>query len=59
MDYAFTQFDLARLYANVFSGNGASVRVLEKIGFAYEGTMAKSVWKDGRFIDELVYAVVR
>jgi RimJ/RimL family protein N-acetyltransferase len=48
-----------RVYANVLSGNAASVRVLEKTGFVYEGTMAKSVWKDGRSIDELVYAVVR
>ena len=59
VEYAFSQFDLTRVYANVFSGNAASARVLEKTGFAYEGTMAKSVWKEGRAIDELVYAVVR
>ena len=59
VEYAFFRFDLMRVYANVFSGNAASVRVLEKTGFVYEGTMAKSVWKDGRSIDELVYAVVR
>ena len=47
VDYAFTQFDLARLYANVFSGNGASVRVLEKIGLVYEGTMARAYGRTG------------
>ena len=58
-EFAFAEFDLIRLYANVFDGNAASVRVLEKAGFSYEGRLAKSVVKDDRVIDELVYALVR
>ena len=58
-DFAFRQFDLLRLYAYVFDGNQASVRVLEKAGYAYEGRLASSIVKDERVIDELVYALVR
>ena len=59
VEYAFEQFDLVRIYGGVFAGNQASVRVLEKAGFTYEGRMSKSVVKDGRVIDELMYAIVR
>ena len=57
--YAFANFDLCRLYAHVFDWNGASARVLEKAGYAYEGRMRKSVTKDGQTIDQLMYAMIR
>jgi [ribosomal protein S5]-alanine N-acetyltransferase len=58
-EYAFEQFDLLRLHAYVFDGNAASVRVLEKAGYVYEGTLTASITKDDAVIDELVYALVR
>ena len=58
-DYAFRRFDLCRLYAYVFEGNDASARVLEKAGYVFEGRMRKSVTKEGKTIDQLMYAMVR
>src|SRR5262245_48755961 len=58
-DYAFANFDICRIYAGVFEGNPASARVLEKVGYKFEGRMSKSVTKDGETIDELIYATVR
>jgi ribosomal-protein-alanine N-acetyltransferase len=58
-EYAFTHFDLARIYATVFEWNPASARVLEKAGYKYEGRLRKSVMKDGKVIDQLLYALVR
>jgi RimJ/RimL family protein N-acetyltransferase len=58
-DYAFAQFDLVRLYATVFEWNPASVRVLEKSGFTFEGRLRKSVVKDGKTIDQFLYAMVQ
>jgi RimJ/RimL family protein N-acetyltransferase len=58
-EYAFTHFDLVRLYATVFEWNPASARVLEKAGYAYEGRLRKSVTKDGKTIDQLLFATVR
>ncbi|HEU4433301.1 MAG TPA: GNAT family protein [Pyrinomonadaceae bacterium] len=58
-EYAFRNFDLCRLYAHVFEWNPASARVLEKAGYQFEGRLKKSVTKDGRTIDQLIYAIVR
>ena len=58
-DYAFSHYDVCRLYAHVFDWNGASARVLEKAGYVFEGRMRKSVTKDGQTIDQLMYAMIR
>ncbi len=58
-EYAFANLDLIRLYGSVFEWNPASVRVLEKAGYTYEGRRRKAVTKDGKTIDELMYAIVR
>jgi RimJ/RimL family protein N-acetyltransferase len=56
--YAFASFNLCRLYAHVFEWNVASARVLEKAGYVFEGRLKKSVTKDGKTIDQLLYAMV-
>ena len=48
-----------RLFAPVFAWNAASMRVLEKAGYAREGVMRRSAVKDGRVLDQLLYARVR
>jgi RimJ/RimL family protein N-acetyltransferase len=57
--YAFNTFDLCRIYATVFEWNPSSVRILEKAGYTLEGRLRKSVTKDERTIDQLLYARVR
>ena len=58
-DHAFANHDLCRVYAHVFDWNRRSARVLEKAGYDFEGRLRKSVTKDGKTIDQLMYAVVR
>jgi len=58
-EYAFANFDLLRLYATVFEWNRASARVLEKNAFILEGRLVKSVSKDGKTIDSMLYALIR
>jgi len=57
--WAFHHFELHRIHATVFAGNQASVRVLEKADFQREGCLRASVFKDGRVMDQLLYARVR
>lgn len=57
-DYALAHFGLVRLEASVFEWNPASMRVLEKCGFAREGVLRRSVFKDGEIIDTMLYAKV-
>jgi hypothetical protein len=42
----------------VFEWNPASMRVLEKCGFAREAVLRASVSKDGELIDSVLYAFV-
>jgi RimJ/RimL family protein N-acetyltransferase len=58
-EFALSQLDLVRLEAPVFEWNPASMRVLEKCGFVREGVLRKSVVKDGKIIDAVIYARVR
>jgi RimJ/RimL family protein N-acetyltransferase len=56
---AMARFGLCcRLESAVFAWNPASMRVLEKCGFAREGISRSSVFKDGELIDRVVYALV-
>ena len=55
-EHAFAANDLCRLYAHVFEWNLPSARVLEKAGYLFEGRLIKSVTKDGKTIDQLLYA---
>lgn len=58
-EYAFTHFDVCRIFAGAFEWNPASMRLLEKAGYAFEGRLRKSVTKDGQTIDQMLYATVR
>ena len=55
-EYAFRELGLIRIYALPYEWNQASSKVLEKCGFKLEGRMKKSVIKDGKVIDQLLWA---
>ncbi len=55
-EYGFTQHGLSRIYAHVFGWNTASMHVLEKCGYQREGSFRQSVMKDGKTIDQALYA---
>jgi [ribosomal protein S5]-alanine N-acetyltransferase len=57
--YAFQRLALVRLYAKVFSNNEGSIRALEKCGFEREGYFRKALYKEGQFIDQVVYAKIQ
>ncbi|MBL7921451.1 MAG: GNAT family N-acetyltransferase [Bacteroidia bacterium] len=59
VDYGFMNFDITRIFARPFGTNTASQKVLEKAGFKLEGRFENSIYKNGEFIDELVYSVKR
>jgi len=58
-EWAFTELGLVRLYAPVFAHNTASTRVLEKAGYEFEGRLRARYFRDGEYIDGLLYAKVR
>jgi RimJ/RimL family protein N-acetyltransferase len=59
VEYAFSTFDIVRLYARVFESNHASIRVLEHAGFLQEAILRFAVIKNGELMDEYIYSMVR
>ena len=58
-DYAFQHTNLVRIYATVFETNPASMRVLEKNGFQFEGILRKNVIKNGVTMASHLYAKIK
>jgi RimJ/RimL family protein N-acetyltransferase len=58
-EWAFDGYKVVRIFATVFSHNRASIRVLEKSGFAPEGILRRSAIKNGEILDQIMYAKVR
>jgi [ribosomal protein S5]-alanine N-acetyltransferase len=57
--YGFSVMGLHRISAEVEDDNRASISVLKKLGFAYEGTLRDCEIKNGRFISLEIYALLR
>ena len=57
--WAMPRFDLTRIYAEVFTDNEGSTRVLEKCDFAKIGLLRKAAIKHGAHHDYLLYDLVR
>lgn len=58
-DWAMDHFGLVRIFAEPYSHNQASSRILEKAGFVLEGVMRRHAIKEGRLVDMLLYAKIR
>ncbi len=58
-EWAFATFDLIRLQAGIFAWNGASMRVLEKVGYSCEAQLRRAATKDGKTIDMYLYAMLK
>ncbi len=57
--FGFGQLGLNRVYARHFAHNPASGRVLQKAGLYREGYMPQAIRKWGRFVDVVLYGIVR
>lgn len=58
-NFLFTQYNFNKLVANVFEGNPASMRVLEKAGFSLEGILKQNIYKENKFLDNYVYGLLK
>ena len=58
-EYVFDKSDIIRIYAEPFEYNIASCRVLEKVGFLYEGTLRNNAVKNGKIIDMKMYSLLK
>jgi [ribosomal protein S5]-alanine N-acetyltransferase len=57
--YAFSNFDIVRVFAETFSDNLRSRRTLEKAGFNLEATLKSSIIKNGIVKDSCIYSALK
>jgi [ribosomal protein S5]-alanine N-acetyltransferase len=57
-EYGFKNLGIVRIHTGIYEPNTASQRVLEKCGFTREGVFQKSIFKQGKFLNEVRYAKI-
>ncbi len=56
--YAFETLNLNRVELGVMADNEAGIRAYERAGFAREGVQREYCFRNGRYIDHILYAVL-
>jgi ribosomal-protein-alanine N-acetyltransferase len=59
IDFGFEVLTLERVFAQHFATNPASGRVMRKAGMHYEGCLRHHIKKWGRYVDLMVYSILR
>ena len=57
--FAFKERGLNRVSALVLEDNIASIRMLEKCGYIQEGVMRQSVFKNGKFKNQVIMSILK
>jgi RimJ/RimL family protein N-acetyltransferase len=58
LDHAFGTLGLHRIALYVFEFNERAIRAYKRCGFVVEGRSRESIWRDGRWWDELAMSVL-
>ncbi len=59
IEYAFNQLNLHRLGTSVYDFNERSIGMQKKVGFQVEGRRRQAIFKNGRYVDEIVLGILR
>ena len=59
VQFGFSTFDIERIFARPYGTNVASQKILEKNNFLLEGRYNNILYKNGEYLDELIYAIRR
>lgn len=55
VNFCFSQLNFNRIEATVETENEASIKVIKKLGFIYEGTFEEYEMNNGKFIDLMMF----
>lgn len=58
LDYAFDHLNMHRVHLGVFATNARAQGLYRKLGFVDEGTDRESIFKDGRYIDNIRMSIL-
>lgn len=57
--YGFRELNLNRIQLSVFADNWRAIRAYQKAGFVHEGCLREAVYRNGRYVDEYRFAILR
>jgi len=58
-EYVFSNTDIVRIFASVFSDNNPSMQVLLRSGFKQEAVLQKAIFKNGQFYNNHIFVKLR
>lgn len=59
LKHAFKNMNLIRVYLAALEENSRARHLYEKVGFVQEGILRKSNFKNGRFVNMVMYSILR
>lgn len=59
LEHAFFNLNIQRVELEVLADNERAIHMYEKVGFVREGIMRKSRYKNGKFVDMVILALLR
>ena len=57
--HGFMDLNLQRIYLYALQSNTRAIQLYQNIGFTLEGTLRSVLFKNGRFMDEVVMSILR
>jgi len=57
--FGFDSLRLERIWLDVYAINPGARRVYERVGFVYEGTLRRSVFREGEYVDVIRMSILR
>lgn len=58
LSFGFEQLNLKRIFASHFDSNKASGKIMQNIGMKKEGLLQAYTFKEGKYIDHVLYASI-
>jgi RimJ/RimL family protein N-acetyltransferase len=59
LNHAFNNMNLNRIELGVLEDNNHAIKLYEKVGFKQEGIKRKSTYKNGKFLNMIVMAILK
>ena len=56
--YCFEEMNLHRIWLAVLETNTPAIKVYEKVGFKPEGKYTKAIYRNGKYVDYLLYSII-
>lgn len=59
VDFLFNDLNKHRITVSIDPANTASIRLIERLGFRKEAHMIESLYFNGKWVDDLIYALLK